>query len=214
MAYLSVSILITELYIYNSRKKDIGAKVQFKRACNELGTDIITTSVAQAKGRVERSFSTHQDRLIAELRLHNIKSIDEANVYLEQYVDYHNKRFAICSSDDTSSFMPVPCDVNLNYVLSLQYTRKILNGNIVSYKNNQYMPMKDYNTPLLLRLRTSVIMVETFDNKLLIKHNNKYYKTKLFRHGKATAHTPPKTHPWKILGDKKYQEVLAKENKK
>jgi hypothetical protein len=185
------------VFTYNSHTKDIDAKIQFKRACNELGTDIITTSIAQAKGRVERLFNTHQDRLIAELRLHNIKTIDEANVFLEQYVDYHNKRFAIPPSNNESAFMPVPDDCNLNYVLSIQTTRKILNGNIVSYMNNQYMPMKDDDTPLPLRLRTSVTIVETFDNKLLIKHNNRYYKVKHYKHGRASAHTPPRTHPWR-----------------
>jgi hypothetical protein len=185
------------VFTYNSRKKDIDAKIQFKRACNELGTDIITTSIAQAKGRVERSFSTHQDRLIAELRVHNIKTIDEANVFLEQYIDYHNKRFAIPPSDSKSTSMPLPDDCNLNYVLSVQHTRKMLNGNIISYMNTQYMPMKDDDKPLLLNTRTSVEVVTTFDNKLLIKHNAKYYKTKLFRHGRASAHTPPRNHPWK-----------------
>lgn len=52
---------------------------QFEAACDKFGIEIITTSIAQAKGKIERLFGTFQSRLVAELRLNNIKTIEKAN---------------------------------------------------------------------------------------------------------------------------------------
>jgi len=54
-----------------------------KRACEELGIEIIFANSAQGKGRIERSFDTFQDRLIPELRLKRIKKMSTANRYLQ-----------------------------------------------------------------------------------------------------------------------------------
>lgn len=55
--------------------------VQFKRCSSQLGIEIHTTSVSQAKGRVERLFNTYQDRLISEMRLNNINNVEDANAF-------------------------------------------------------------------------------------------------------------------------------------
>ena len=68
---------------------------QFGYACKQLGIDIRTSSVPQAKGRVERAFGTLQSRLTVELRLNSISSIEEANEFLDHYVKKFNKRFAL-----------------------------------------------------------------------------------------------------------------------
>ena len=68
---------------------------QFGRMCQKLGIRIIAASSPQAKGRVERSHGTHQDRLIKKLRRRGIASYEAANQYLEQeYLPQHNRRFA------------------------------------------------------------------------------------------------------------------------
>lgn len=59
---------------------------QFEYACKQLGIDIRTSSVAQAKGRVERMFGTLQSRLPVELRLSNVSSIEEANEFLNSCI--------------------------------------------------------------------------------------------------------------------------------
>ena len=56
--------------------------IQFKRMCQTLGIKLITTSVSQAKGRIERLWERLQSRLISELRLRGIATIDDANSYL------------------------------------------------------------------------------------------------------------------------------------
>jgi hypothetical protein len=91
------------------------------------------------------------------------KSSDDKIEVIKDYIDYNNKRFAISPNDSKSTFMPFPDDYNLNYILSVQYVRKMLNGNIVSYKNNQYMPMKDNDKPLLLNVDTSITKLNCLD---------------------------------------------------
>jgi hypothetical protein len=66
---------------------------QFGRALAALNIDIICANSPQAKGRVERAFGTLQDRLVKELRLAGISSIDTANAWLLGFVATHNARF-------------------------------------------------------------------------------------------------------------------------
>jgi len=68
---------------------------QVGRALKELGVDLICANSPQAKGRVERLFNTLQDRLVKELRLRGISSIEEGNQYLSEYIREHNDAFGI-----------------------------------------------------------------------------------------------------------------------
>ena len=75
------------VFIYKSlnpdkRTSEKDVLTQFGYACKILGTSIETTSVSQAKGLIERNNGTFQDRLVNELRINNINTIDEANDYL------------------------------------------------------------------------------------------------------------------------------------
>ncbi|MGL4383019.1 MAG: ISNCY family transposase [Bacilli bacterium] len=113
---------------------------QFSYACNQLGIDIMTSSVAQAKGRIERSFQTHQSRLIMELRLASITTIEGANEYLKQYITAHNKEFALQINNNNSVFEKVEDTSKLNYILAVIELRKVDNGNSIKYKNEYYQP--------------------------------------------------------------------------
>lgn len=69
---------------------------EFARALDEMGVQFIHANSAQAKGRVERSFNTHQDRLVKELRLAHINTLEEANAFLERYYwNKHNQKFTV-----------------------------------------------------------------------------------------------------------------------
>lgn len=68
---------------------------QFGYACHQLGIELRTTSIPQAKGRIERMFQTLQSRLILELKLAGITSIQEANKFLENYIKKFNQQFAV-----------------------------------------------------------------------------------------------------------------------
>jgi len=67
---------------------------QFERAAKEAGVEVIHAMSPQAKGRVERVFETWQDRLVKELRLHGISTIEEANAFLTNvFVPAFNEKF-------------------------------------------------------------------------------------------------------------------------
>ena len=72
-----------------------GMPTQFSRAMDELGIQMIFAQSPQAKGRVERTAGTFQDRLITELRLAGARSIGEANSVLEQFLPRFNRRFQV-----------------------------------------------------------------------------------------------------------------------
>jgi hypothetical protein len=67
---------------------------QFGRALSELNIEILCANTSQAKGRVERAHHTLQDRLVKELRLASISTIEAANTFLPSFVANYNGRFA------------------------------------------------------------------------------------------------------------------------
>jgi transposase len=72
-----------------------GKPTQFSRAMADLGIVVIPANSPQAKGRIERLWGTSQDRLVSELRLAGITTLDESNAFLPEYLARHNQRFAV-----------------------------------------------------------------------------------------------------------------------
>jgi len=113
--------------IFRVNKKGIDqGKTQFKRAMEELDIEIICAHSPQAKGRVERSNRTLQDRLVKEMRLRGIKNIAEANKYLEEFREDYNQKFgkkAVCDTD--AHRKELPDDVMLDSILCERHSRKL-----------------------------------------------------------------------------------------
>ena len=68
---------------------------QFGRALQELGVRKLHAHSPQAKGRIERLFNTFQDRVVKEMRLKGVSTIDEANRFLVSYLPVYNQRFSV-----------------------------------------------------------------------------------------------------------------------
>lgn len=120
---------------YESLERDENATTQFTRAMNELGIEVIPANSPQAKGRVERSFNTHQDRLVKELRLRGISTMAAANFYLwEHYVPQHNARYAVDPAANTDAHRPLLASHRLEQILSLREQRTVMNDYTVSYE--------------------------------------------------------------------------------
>lgn len=105
---------------------------QFALACRRLRIDIICAETPQAKGRVERSHRTHQDRLVKELRLRNISTLDDANKYLDVYRREHNDRFARQPADPEDAHLPLG-NFDLNQLLTYSDDRKVFKDLSVSF---------------------------------------------------------------------------------
>ena len=173
------------------------AKVHFKRACDRLGISIISTSTAQAKGRVERSFRTLQDRFIKELRIKHITSYHQAEDYLVKlFIPDHNKRCGKPPGSPVSAFRPLTTSeaTNLDVTLACRRTRTILNGNVVSYNHAQYMPV-DSNGHVILMQGGEEVFVTDNGIKIKLIYKNNIYDTIKFKDGSTT--TPSANHPWR-----------------
>ena len=106
-----------------------------------IGIDLETSSVSQAKGLIERTNGTFQGRLVQELRLENITTIEEANKYLtEVFVPEFNKEFALDYKKFPTVFKTHPSEEKINYTLAVLSPRKIDNVNSIKYKNKYYQP--------------------------------------------------------------------------
>jgi transposase len=110
------------------------ALTQFGRMCARLGLRIIPASSPQAKGRVERSHGTHQDRLIKKLRRAGIGDYARANAYLETtYWSGHNARFAQAPASDDDFHTPLPHGVDLAQVFRLETPRTVSHDWVVRH---------------------------------------------------------------------------------
>ena len=114
------------------------AETQFGRALRELGIAYIAASSPQAKGRVERSFQTDQDRLVKELRLRGISDVEAANAYLEaEYVPMLNRRFAVPAASSVDGHRPIR-GYDLGAILSVQTVRTVANDYTVRHGGRRY----------------------------------------------------------------------------
>lgn len=119
---------------------EVGGKVsktqltQFGRAMQHLGIEMIPAYSPEARGRSERVFRTHQDRLQKELAIHGITTIDDANRYLDQvYRESFNAEFMQPAAEEGSAFVPWIGD-NLDDILCEHYERTVTADNCVSFE--------------------------------------------------------------------------------
>ena len=108
---------------------------QFGRMCRKLGVRIVGASSPQAKGRVERSHGTQQDRLIKKLRLYRIGTMQEANRYLRQrYLPDHNRRFSREPLAAADYHRARPSKAELDAIFRLEQERVISQDWVVQYQ--------------------------------------------------------------------------------
>ena len=175
----------------------------FERAMKELGVEVIHAHSPQAKGRIERLFGTFQDRLIKEMRLRGIRTIEEANRFLEEYLPGYNKRFAVCPKGKDNLHRAVGKGVDLDGILCIKTERTLRNDFTVAHNKKLYQ-VED-------KLRGSKVMVQDrLDGSLVMT-----YKGQRLRFKEITARpvkeqkeqslvvrirkppTPPPDHPWR-----------------
>ena len=107
---------------------------QFGRAMKHLGIQMIAAYSPEARGRSERAFRTHQDRLVKELALHGITDMDAANRYLVQvYLPAFNDKFMQPAPEEGSAFVPWKGN-DLDNILCEHYERTVSADNCVTFE--------------------------------------------------------------------------------
>jgi hypothetical protein len=104
----------------------------------ELGIELIKARSPQAKGRVERSFGTAQDRWVKELRLAKARTRDQANAVLERLIPDHNRRFGVAPREASDAHRSLGDKHRLGAILSIQAERVVSNDYTIRFQNRFY----------------------------------------------------------------------------
>jgi transposase len=154
----------------NCNKKE--QLTQFGRAVKELGIQLICASSPQAKGRVERVNATLQDRLVKELRMRNICSIDEANRFLDKtYLEEHNKRFSVQASSQENAHQKIREGEDLSEILCEKHMRKVSKN--LEFQFNSVIYQIKLDKPPAGLIGATVTVIRKIDGSLLVKHKGR-----------------------------------------
>lgn len=192
---------------------------QFTRAMKELNIEVILANSPQAKGRVERSFDTHQDRLVKELRLAGINDMAAGNIFLKTvYIDDHNSRFAVNPASPTDAHRPLLADHRLDRILSLRTERTIANDFTVRFQKRFFQLSEDQ--PVRINPKDKVEFEIRLDGTTHLRAKGSYLRFKPIEkrpyrpllqaqpsrgvqrvdpRTKGVGSTPAKNHPWRRL---------------
>lgn len=175
----------------------------FEKSLAALEVEVIHANSPQAKGRVERLFKILQDRLVKEMRLVGIKSVDEANTFLETYLPKHNKRFRKQARRKADLHQPAPHSRELDRILCIKEERTVRNDFTVVHTG------KVYQIEQATRAK-KVTVEERLDGTLHISYKGEdlSYRELVIRPVKEKAETPvllhdkkpwtpPVDHPWR-----------------
>ena len=185
---------------------------QFQRAMRHLDINPIPANSAQAKGRIERLFQTLQDRLVKELRLANISTPQEGNIFLKEvFIPKFNEKFAVIPAKEGDVHRPLVQEEkeNLPHVFSNHDTRRVNLDFTIQFKNNWYQLTEIQ--PTTVRPLMIVVMETWLDGTvhiILKGHELSFLQLpeKPKRQGIKqptilTTHTlnykPPSNHPWR-----------------
>lgn len=204
--------------VFEYRKKGIDdvekdTSTQFKAAMSYLGVDIKTTSVPQAKGKIERLNGTMQSRLPIELKDAGVETIEQANLFLRSYLKNYNQQFSTYTHSTESVFELQPPDSELHYILSVKSLRKINNGHVIQYQNKRYRPCDDSGDPVLFKKGTPVTVIRPLDGSILLLIEDQVYTAAEVPNNAAVSENfdapvrkskkdsvpkpPSPDHPWK-----------------
>lgn len=204
----------------NKRTSDKDVLTQYGYACKQLGIGLETSSVSQAKGLIERTNGTFQGRLVNELKLNGITTIEEANKYLlEVFVPYFNKRFALDYKKFDSVFEEAPSLEQINYTLAILTPRKIDNGNSIKYHNKYYQPYLNGELKCFSP-KTECLVIKAFNGELLVTIDEQVLELKELNRNERFSkefdeviveeekkkYIPPMSHPWKLASFKKQMQ--------
>lgn len=184
---------------------------QFQRATKDLGIELITAHSPEAKGRVERLFGTLQDRLVKEMRLENIDTPGDGNIFLEKvFVPKFNERFSIEAKSEGNLHRPLT-DIDrrdIDRIFSIQSKRVIQNDFTIQFKNRWYQLVEVQ--PTTIRPRETILAEEWLNQTLHFSLRGHYltYTVLPKRPEKRkrqppilTTHRlnwkPPADHPWR-----------------
>jgi len=213
---LPVSIYLDKFSTYKiNHKNAVDNKdllTQFQRAMDQVGVKLITAHSPEAKGRVERMNGTLQDRLVKELKLAGITTIEKANKFLEEYIPKFNTQFGVVPQKKKNLHKEIGKSLKqkLSQIFSIQNERKVHNDYTVRFKN-QYFQLEQ-EQPTTVYKKDSIIVEERLDRTTKISLKGHYLnycvlpkrplkqidvKLLAITKRKQSDWKPPADHPWR-----------------
>ena len=148
-----------------------GMPTQFSRAMGELGIQMIFALSPQAKGRVERTARTFQDRLVTELRLAGGSGIGAANRVLEQFLPRFNRRFGVPQQHPEPAFRPLDPELCLEQVLCFKHSGRVARDNTVRFQLHTLQLLPGPERPSYAGATVEVL--EGLDRRLSVRHEGR-----------------------------------------
>lgn len=196
----------------NSPSLEEDTFTQFGYACKQLGVEIKTSSVPQAKGRVERMFQTLQSRLPIELRLAGATTLEQANKFLNSYIKEFNAKFALTIDNTKSVFEKQPSNDKINLILAVLANRKVDCGHSIRFNKKYFRLLDSEGMPVYHYKGTSGIVIKSFSEDLFFCVGDKVYALEEIPAHEVTSknfdfvkpeqkpkkqYIPPMNHPWR-----------------
>ena len=204
----------------NSPSLDEDTYTQFAYACKQLGVLLESSSVPQAKGRVERLNQTLQSRLPVELRLAGITTIEGANEFLHSYIKKFNAKFSLPIHHTKSVFVEQPSDETINLILAVLNERTVDCGHCIRFQNQHYRRLDNRGLQVHYRNGTKTMVIQAFDGSLYCCVNDKeiYALEKVPERYPSSKnldaeqpaqkpkkkYIPPMNHPWRRSAFRKF----------
>lgn len=159
--------------VFTYKKKDASSDdedtyTQFAYACKQLGVALESSSVPQAKGRVERLNQTLQSRLPVELRLADITDINSANEFLYSYIKEFNSKFALPLDGIKSVFETQPTKEKINLTLAVLTERTVDSGHAIQFQKCHYRMLDKSGHQVHFQKGTKVMVIKAFDSSLYV----------------------------------------------
>lgn len=194
--------------------RDQGRLTVLGENLERLGVELVCANSPQAKGRVERHFGTQQDRLVKEMRLAGICTMDEANEFLAEYLSIHNEKFSVEADSPENGHVVLKSPPKEEDFYIEKETRRLSKALSFQYENKEYQLVNppsvrrlQHQTVEVVRLLTGKLRVRLQDGRLLAFEEVRVWSASRQRtlDGKQTAvvglgskrRKPGKHHPWK-----------------
>jgi hypothetical protein len=219
---LPLSVYLDRYKTYKSTAKptledelnDMEPLSDFERALRELEVEVRHANSPQAKGRIERLFGTLQDRLVKEMRLRGISTLEGANTFLEEYLPIYNRRFSVSPRERGNLHRPLGRGLDLDAILCIKTERALRNDFTVAHNRKLYQVEDKVNI-------SKVMVQDRMDGSIRITHKNHALrfreitqrplreKEPLALTKKTRPYSPPTSHPWRSFkfGKHRYERA-------
>jgi hypothetical protein len=186
---------------------------QFEKVLNILDVEPIFAYSPQAKGRIERLFNTFKDRLIKEMRLAGVGTIEEGNKFLETYLPKYAQRFAVEAVEPENLHREIPAEMDLDWVFAFREKRTVTKDFTIRWRNRFFLLKKQS----IVIKRKKVTVLENLFDEIRIQFKGRFLefseitkdtllaKRRERKDKELAVHSKPKK-PWKPAGNHPWRQ--------